>query len=107
MLFPNNHAIVMLAASLGAVATACAVLPNWKQISAVIVVAMAFFVLLFLHHKGALEPFLPHGAVAAQTTGHRSVTDEQTQDYCIVGSWLAFAALCVVLRMLRPHHGSY
>jgi hypothetical protein len=94
MLFPNNHIMVMLATSLGAVAMACAVL-------------VAFFVLLFLHHKGALEPFLPHGAIAAQTTGHRSVTDDKMQDYWIVGSWLAFAALCVVLRMSRPRHGSH
>lgn len=121
MLFPENHIMVMLAATLGAVATACAVLPNWKQISAVIVVAMSFFVLLFLHHKGALEPFLPRGGVA-QTTGHRSVTDEKTQaedptktahatrgpqDYWIVGSWFAFAALCVVLRMSHLRHGSH
>ncbi|HEY5953160.1 MAG TPA: hypothetical protein VIT18_02280 [Terrimicrobiaceae bacterium] len=33
MLFPGNHVMVMLAATLGAVAAACAVLPDWRQVS--------------------------------------------------------------------------
>ncbi len=69
MLFPGNHVMVMLAATLGAVAAACAVLPNWKQISAVIVVAMVLFALLFFDHKGAFEHIFPYAPVA-ETTDH-------------------------------------
>ncbi len=29
------------------------------------------------------------------------------QDYWIVGSWFAFTALCVVLRMLLRRHGGH
>lgn len=120
MLFPGNHVMVMLAATLGAVAAACAVLPDWKQIFAVIVVAMGLFSLLFLHHKGAFEHFFPPAAVA-ETTGHGASTETKAHaeeknpahatglqhDFWIVGSWVAFTALFVAIRMSRPRHGGH
>jgi hypothetical protein len=103
MLFPGSHVMVMLAATLGAVAAACAVLPNWKQISAVIVVAMLLFVLLFPHHKGAFEHILPPAEVSKKAAHATSAQ----QDYWIVGCWFAFTALCIALRMLLRRHGGH
>ncbi len=121
MLFPENHVMVMLAATLGAVAAACAVLPDWRSVFSVIVVAMGLFALLFLHHKGAFKQFLPSPS-APHATEHGSATREKAhpddsprpthiatepQDYWIAGSWLAFTALCIVIRMSRRRHGDH
>lgn len=55
MLFFGDHLMVMLAATLGAVASACAVLPHWKQVFSVIAVAAGLFALLLVHHKGVFS----------------------------------------------------
>jgi len=92
MLFPDDHVSVMVAASLGAVATACAVLPRWKQIFSVIAVSAGLFALLFLHHKGIFKP---------------SPICWTDVDNLILGGWVAFTALCLGLRRLRSDHESH
>lgn len=97
MLFPKDHVMVMMAASLGAVAAACAVLPRWKQILSVIAVSAGLFASLFVHHKG----FFPLFSQGAHPIGWTDL------DNLIAGSWVAFTVLCLGLRSLRSPHESH
>jgi len=119
MLFPGDHLMVMLAATLGAVASACAVLPHWKQVFSVIAVAAGLFALLLVHHKGVFSA-QPPSAQVAETTDHgemphaekpKKTEDHATgwsqQDTLIVGGWVAFTALCLGLRKLRSRDESH
>jgi hypothetical protein len=81
--------------------------------------------LLFVHHKGLLKPPPAQDGQQIEATGDgptkeekahpkeaasegkKQATDWTRGDNLIVGSWVAFTALCLGLRRLRSAHENH